>query len=223
MSAFIQGKGDVFGPGAAVAGNIPQFDGTTGKIIKDGKAAPAGEIVGTTDTQTLENKTLDSSIETRLTAIYRPSGVLVSSAQNVLINTVTTSNIWTYTIPAGLFAKDGDAIRLSYYNVLTGTSTGSRGSRFTLGGTVAYEILLASSVSTLHCFSTVLVQRINATNLRAVGMRSMDSASSNTSLVTVAIDVTASISAVFSLFVNSLTGSPSSQHMSSCLEFLPLI
>jgi hypothetical protein len=47
------GSGDVVGPSSAVDGNVPQFDGTTGKLLKDGLgtstggngAADAGKIV----------------------------------------------------------------------------------------------------------------------------------------------------------------------------------
>ena len=35
------GSGDVVGPGSAVDGNMAVFDGTTGKLIKDG-GAPGG-------------------------------------------------------------------------------------------------------------------------------------------------------------------------------------
>lgn len=61
ISSTASGSGDVVGPSSAIDGHIPQFDGTTGKLLKDGKAAPAGDIVGTTDEQALTNKDLSGS------------------------------------------------------------------------------------------------------------------------------------------------------------------
>lgn len=51
--------GDVAGPASSTGDNIALFDGATGKLLKDGgKGVPSGTIVGTSDSQTLTNKTL---------------------------------------------------------------------------------------------------------------------------------------------------------------------
>lgn len=70
------GSGDVVGPSSAVASEIVLFDGTTGKLVKSATGsgivkatsgvystvtAPSGTIVGTSDSQSLSNKTLDNT------------------------------------------------------------------------------------------------------------------------------------------------------------------
>ena len=50
----------VAGPASSTAGYLPQFSDTSGKVFTSGKAAPSGDVVGTSDTQTLTNKTLTS-------------------------------------------------------------------------------------------------------------------------------------------------------------------
>lgn len=54
--------GAVVGPSSATSGNIATYNGTSGKLIQDGgKALPSGSILGTSDTQTLTNKTISGA------------------------------------------------------------------------------------------------------------------------------------------------------------------
>ena len=95
------GDGDVVGPGSSTNNNFTAFDGTTGKLVKDsGKATPSGDVVGTTDTQTLTNKTLTSPKVG--TGINDSNGaeLLKVTATSSAVNEITLANAATSNNPA---------------------------------------------------------------------------------------------------------------------------
>jgi hypothetical protein len=58
-------NGDVVGPASSTSNAIVLFDGTSGKLIKNSTSTlPSGAVVGTTDSQTLTNKTINGSSNT---------------------------------------------------------------------------------------------------------------------------------------------------------------
>ncbi|NJL71928.1 MAG: hypothetical protein HC888_10130 [Candidatus Competibacteraceae bacterium] len=68
------GSGDVVGPASSTSGNVVSFNGTTGKLIQDsGKALPSGAIVGTTDAQILEGKTITTPVLSSYTVATLPA------------------------------------------------------------------------------------------------------------------------------------------------------
>ena len=65
-----------------VSGNIVTWSGTTGDTVADsGKSLPSGDIVGTTDTQTLSNKTLTLPIVGGITKAQRLALVAVEGME----------------------------------------------------------------------------------------------------------------------------------------------
>ena len=213
----------VDGPASAVADHIPQFNGTTGKLLKDGKAAPAGEIVGTTDTQTLSGKTLESPINIRATQSYRPSGVLLSDPRVIEKTTVGTTDIWTYTAPAGLLAKDGDLMRLFAYTSIGGTGAVARGFRFLINSVTAYEMVNTGTVA-IHFAHLLHISRIDASQLKVCALRTQDNTMAYAEVATITgLDFTAPIAFRFYIFVNAVSGGTRSTHQMTTLEFLPLL
>jgi hypothetical protein len=76
--------------GSTVTGDQASFD-ASGNIVDSGKATPAGVMVGTTDTQTLTNKTLTSPGVTNPTTTGSDSGA--ETLSNKTLNSPSVSTI----------------------------------------------------------------------------------------------------------------------------------
>ena len=93
--------GDVTGPGSSTDNNIATFDGATGKIIQDGgQGLPSGTIVGTSDTQTLTNKTLTSPKVGTSVNDTNGAELIKVTATSSAVNEVTLANAATGNNPA---------------------------------------------------------------------------------------------------------------------------
>lgn len=90
------GSGDVTGAVSSADNAIVVFDGTTGKSIKDsGKSLPTGTVVGTSDTQTLANKTLTNPV---MATISNSGTLTLPSATDTLVGRATTDTLTNKTI-----------------------------------------------------------------------------------------------------------------------------
>jgi hypothetical protein len=95
----------VAGPNSATNNNIAVFDGTTGKLIKDGgKGLPSGAVVGDVDSQDLSNKNIltgeNSQTGTSYTLALSDAGKCVTM-NNASANTVTIPSNSSVAFPIG--------------------------------------------------------------------------------------------------------------------------
>lgn len=117
-------SGDVTGPGSAVSGNLVSFNGTTGKLIADsGKAYPTGTIVGTSDSQTLTNKTIENGTftngYTEESVTANTSTAYTIDLANGTLQILTLTGNCTFTFPTATAGK-------SFMILLKQDATGGR-------------------------------------------------------------------------------------------------
>ena len=159
------GTGDVVGPASAVANNLAAFDATTGKLLKDsGKAYPTGTIVGTSDTQTLTNKTISGgTVDNAVIGGTTPAAgtfttlkgrrplVSLDAAQTFALDdaatlqrlTGSTNRIWT--IPANATVAFAVEDEIEVFNDGTANLTLTAASGVTVNSVAAGSITLTAN------------------------------------------------------------------------------
>jgi hypothetical protein len=199
-----------------VHGHIPQFNGTTGKLLIDGLVPPAGAIVGTTDAQTLSNKTM----RVKGVDVLTP-GALIADFRFINHTAVGNMTVWSANLPANLMTKDGDSLRLTAYWVFSGTSGPTKSLILYLDGAIMTRLDFVGAAQ-IHLYNQFIIGRQSATSVTWIHGRTQDTGVAGAGT---GIDVPWDHSIAHTLrldLYNSTTGQLN-KHCGSTLDFVPLL
>jgi hypothetical protein len=161
------GSGDVTGPAGAIAGELASYANTTGKLLAR-VAPPTGAIVGTTDTQTLTNKTVDEPLVRHLTTPYRPMGMVAVVPTNVPNVGTGATVVLDWVVPAGFMSRDGDSIHVhADLASAGGASTKYFTLSFPLGGNA---IQFSGAYGAINLRAHYILNRTSGTQQRISGV-----------------------------------------------------
>lgn len=147
--------GAVTGPTSSVTNRIVTFNGTTGKLVQDsGKVLPTGDVVGTTDTQTLSGKTFTAPVindgYTEETVTANTGTAYTIDLANGSVQILTLTGNCTFTFPT---ATAGRSFTMLLKQDATGSRTATWPSSVKWPGSVAPVITATASKADLLAFT----------------------------------------------------------------------
>jgi hypothetical protein len=160
------GGGDVVGPASAVSNNITLFDGTTGKLIKDGGVALSALVpyTGATADVDLDNNGLDAKFvkikgtagNGHLNLKHQSSGATAGGSESVLYADNSGNPAWK---------NDGNALQSILTNSnITQVITNGVTDKAPSEDAVFDALALKTNTQTLTCIGLVIVTVNDATN-----------------------------------------------------------
>jgi hypothetical protein len=132
VEVYYSYTGDVVGPGSAVSSNMAEFDGTTGKIIKDGALTHANVADAIT-------KKHSADTDPSETSGWVPAPALTYSAADAPVYTVTCSGDYSAIIMSGMRIKLTHAGSTKYFIVVK-SAYGAPNTTLTLYGGTDYTL-----------------------------------------------------------------------------------
>ena len=145
------GVGDVLGPASSTSNAVAIFNGTGGKqLASSTKTLPSGSIVGTTDSQTLTNKTLTSPYLSSATELVTINASGLGSSLNY---DVLTQTVLFYT---------GSATANTTLNI-RGSSSATLNNTLATGQSITLSLMSSVGASNYYYVSAVQVDGVSVT------------------------------------------------------------